>query len=78
MLIERLGADINKQDENGNTLLHCACESGKHTLIQFCFENNADYDLRNSKGFTPLRVCLGSEQTYEFVHNLIRARRDEP
>ncbi len=51
-LLLNSGADINKCDKNGNSLLHFAVYDGILALIEFLIENGAK-NIRNDKGKTP-------------------------
>ena len=58
------GANPKVIDNEGNTLLHCACSHGKLNCVQVLLETaKCDPNIRNSAGLTPLRVtdtkCIG-------------------
>jgi len=48
LLVER-GADINIQDESGNTPLHYAAVNGKKDVVRFLLDNKADAGIVNVK-----------------------------
>ena len=52
-LVER-GADINKENEYGETPLFEACENGKLVIVKYLIEHGADINKRNNTGETPL------------------------
>lgn len=49
------GADVNAQDEAGNTPLHFAAENGHLTIARILIEEGADMSLKNEFGFTPFQ-----------------------
>ena len=70
----RRRAQVNDRDGNGWTPLHYAAASGKDTLmaLQILLEFQADFDLKNRKGETPLHVaCAGRH--IESASELIKA-----
>jgi hypothetical protein len=48
------GLSVDTIDENGNTLLHIACQNGLKQLCRMLVRKDADLDAQNSKGNTPL------------------------
>ncbi|MBO5997135.1 MAG: ankyrin repeat domain-containing protein [Alphaproteobacteria bacterium] len=55
-LIEN-GADINAQDEYGDTALHCAVASGRSEPVELLIKHCAKLDIQNNRGFTPLMTA---------------------
>jgi len=45
---------INKPDKKGNTILHYAALIGSKILVEFLLEYDADPNIKNSEGQTPL------------------------
>ena len=43
------GADINVQDESGNTPLHYASANGKKDVVKYLLEKEADVSIVNAK-----------------------------
>jgi hypothetical protein len=72
LLINRLGANINMQDGQGNTALHHACRRRNRPLVQFLFNQNADWTIENNDYRTPLYET-GSfyEDMREYIRGLI-------
>ena len=54
----RMGANVNKTDEKGNTPLHIASFKGYYDIVKFLVENGADINKKNEKGDTPLSLAL--------------------
>jgi ankyrin repeat protein len=54
------GANINFQNNSGNTALHVACRSGWHNeeIFKVLFEYGANLNIKNNRGNTPLMVSL--------------------
>ena len=48
------GADVNKKDDNGNTPLHIAVDTGKLDTIKALLEHNPDKTIENNYHKTPL------------------------
>lgn len=57
-LAVRIGANINKADEMGNTPLHWAALKGHLDVVKFLVENGADINKENNKGDTPLSLAF--------------------
>jgi 26S proteasome non-ATPase regulatory subunit 10 len=54
-------ARVNPRDSEGNTALHLACEEGHGDTAVVLIEHNADADLPNADGKTPIEVCSTKE-----------------
>eukprot|EP00051_Salpingoeca_urceolata_P018264 m.255300 g.255300 ORF g.255300 m.255300 type:complete len:379 (+) comp19159_c0_seq9:78-1214(+) len=62
-LVERGGANVNKQSADGRTALHVACSKGNAEIIQWlCEQEGADVNVGNFAGETPLYHALYSRQ----------------
>ncbi|GMT05242.1 hypothetical protein PENTCL1PPCAC_27416 [Pristionchus entomophagus] len=51
------GFDLNAQDMDGNTALHCACQNARSTLVSRLLEAGADPSIDNELDMTPLHVA---------------------
>ncbi|KFB48079.1 AGAP004935-PA-like protein [Anopheles sinensis] len=51
------GAELNAQDENGNSALHCAFEENQMELVELLIERGADVKLRNAENELPYQKC---------------------
>ena len=59
-LVKR-GANINVQDELGNTPLMYASQWGRATVIKYLIQNGAMKDIRNKSGKTAYDILLNTE-----------------
>jgi ankyrin repeat protein len=57
------GADLNCQDEIGQTPLHAAAEQGRTKLVRRLLNLGAEPNVRDFDGDTPLDVALFREHT---------------
>ena len=69
------GADINFQDNNGNTPLILAVKKKDLELVTFVILRGADVNLANNDGITPLHqgAFSGNEKVVDF---LLKAKAD--
>ena len=51
------GVNINAVDEEGNTALHLAVDTGQIEVVQFLLNNGADITVKNNDGKTPLHCA---------------------
>lgn len=70
-LLEK-GADINKKDNHGLTLLHKAAAENAFEKIKILVENGADLSAQNNNGNSPLHF-LAEHGPCEALHYLLKA-----
>lgn len=69
----KLGANVNKQDSNGNTPLHLAVALRKRQIVQTLVEAGADLSVANVHGLTPWNLALASKpRDVEIIRMLVR------
>jgi serine/threonine-protein phosphatase 6 regulatory ankyrin repeat subunit B len=58
------GADVNLQDNDGDTALHGAAESGNVEIVRLLLSKDAKLDVKNKQGGTPLMwaAARGNEE----------------
>lgn len=56
--------DINKQDENGNTMLMIAAKKGQFQIVEHLLKNNADPNIPDEFGRTPLMMAADRGDYY--------------
>jgi uncharacterized protein len=61
-LVEELGADVNGEDEDGNTALHNAASRGDNEMIKYLVSNGADVTKVNRRGQTTVDMANGPVQ----------------
>lgn len=54
----KTGADVNVQDERGNTALHYAARKNTEFFIRDLITAGADIEIRNKAGYTPLMLTI--------------------
>jgi ankyrin repeat protein len=77
-MLQSNGADVDVQDEVGDTALHAACMAGHLDLVRILtVECDAHIDMPNWEGWTPLvwAVVRGHTSVAAF---LLRRVRDAP
>ena len=42
------------KEKNDNTPLHCACEQGQLSIVQYLISKGANIEAKNTSGMTPL------------------------
>ena len=62
-LKSRIIVNINRQTSNGRTLLHYAVEYGHCDIILYFLSMEADVNIADKYGITPLLVAILEDQT---------------
>jgi ankyrin repeat protein len=61
-LVEEQGADVNAEDEDGNTAVHNAASRGDNEMIQYLVSKGADVKKVNRRGQTTVDLANGPVQ----------------
>jgi ankyrin repeat protein len=61
-----LGSDVNAANDRGDTALHGAAARGSTPIVQLLVDKGARLDAKNKRGFTPVQVANGDENTGTF------------
>ncbi len=61
-LVEEVGADVNAEDEDGNTAVHNAASRGDNEMIQYLVSKGADVKKVNRRGQTTVDMANGPVQ----------------
>jgi ankyrin repeat protein len=64
VFIKNPDLDINKQYEDGNTLLHWACQVDSLDIVKFLIKHGANINIKNDYGNIPIQEALESESEY--------------
>jgi len=67
------GASINEQNERGATAIYQACMCVSLQVIDFLIENNADINICDKKGYSPLHKAIKSDNV-QAVKRLLEAK----
>ncbi|CAI2380719.1 unnamed protein product [Moneuplotes crassus] len=75
-LLYTYGADLNKPDRGGRSLIHIACVRNCLNIVKFLLEKNVDIDLKNPVfGSTPLAIAVQNGH-YELTKYLLERGAD--
>ena len=69
MLLDKQ-ADINIQDDEGDTPLYMACHLGHKDIVKMLLDKQADVNIQTVTGTTPLAVAC--YQGHEEISELLR------
>jgi len=70
----KLGADVNAQDEIGNTALHFAAIKGNELLVKLLLDNKADANIENDYNCKPLYYA--EKRNYTGIVNLLQDNKE--
>merc|ERR1719229_169622 len=56
-LLEQESTTLQARDENGNTLLHVACQNNNRRIAKLLLKNGISVNDQNTRGNTPLHYC---------------------
>ncbi len=76
LLIEN-GSDVNAQNNDGNTPLHCAARKGELDIVKLLIANGADVNAQNKKNITPLGYAYSNGHT-EIINTLLSVKAEKP
>lgn len=62
-LLLQNGAELNAQDDNGETPLIAAVTRGQKALVELLLEKGADANIRNAKGETPFDIANSANRS---------------
>ena len=58
----KYGANLNAQDNGGETPLYRAAHLGNHTTVQWLLEKGADHGIADTMGQTPLHIAAATDK----------------
>ena len=64
------GADVNKQNNEGDTSLHLALKSGNMELIKIIMNKKPALDIQNKEGIIPLDLFTHQMKVYFNIEKL--------
>lgn len=86
-ILIKTGRNINKQDDNGNTLLHKICaincnfsQEGAKSIykkVKLLLESGADTEITNAKEETALKLALNDNLKAKTVDLLLKAKNNQ-
>jgi ankyrin repeat protein len=85
MALKKTGVDVNRQDNDGNTLLHKICRidsnysqeaaKGTYKKVKFLLEAGADATLTNAKDETAMTLAAADNLKAKTVEILLSAKK---
>lgn len=58
VLLQQKSVDLRQRDKfSGRTILHSACDRGMEVIVKLLLERNAEIDVRDIRGRTPLSMA---------------------
>ncbi len=72
-LLKRAGVNLDHQDDDGRTPLHCAIDANRFEAARILIELGASLAIQNEAGYSPLLFCsevlksMPDHETCEFV-----------
>ncbi|ORX46861.1 ankyrin [Piromyces finnis] len=72
----KYGIHINHQDNEGNTALHYAVEIGAYTIVKQLVDKNADINLKNKKGISPLDYAFEIDKGKNDLYKMLTQQLD--
>lgn len=65
MLVEEYHLDVDCQDKDGNTPLHCAIGKERDEVVKYLLRKKANLFIENGKGITPLTLLCNIESDFK-------------
>lgn len=62
--LKNLDLDINKKYQDGNTLLHWACQSDSLAIVKFLIKHGSNINIKNASENTPIQEALESDSEF--------------
>ncbi|KAK1842650.1 ankyrin repeat protein [Colletotrichum chrysophilum] len=71
------GADVNMQDDHGNSCLHLAVVQRKRSLVAALVDAGANQELQNDKGMTPAELIQLRPEFWEVLETEVKVEEVE-